>query len=592
MIDPRDPDARMRLAQSMDYWHNYQERFRARRREAVLCHAGVMDRLADLGVKAERREDVWANLVQMAAQAHMITLAFNRPAYKVVAEQPEALSMQDTAEVFLNRYTELIDLESVAREVALDSFFGYGVIYTSVGMLPPRAANAVGQQIGPCCWRVSQDNFLYDGTAATWSEVKYMGHFYYAPLNEAKQFAPFLAQNPEGTAALQEYNTSAKTSSKLNDAYSSTYYSPEAVVRLVDVYFPGSNLIVTWPANSTTFSEVKDDPLWVRENTGHPAGPYDVVSHVDIPDNLLPAAPIDSTIAHHFLFNDLAEANANAARSAKVNPIHEVGSERDMSRLMTTRDREQVAVTNIQKIGLWEQPGPRPDQTAYQLATLQMFKEFSGNLDDTLGLNPTASTARQSQLIRSANNARAAEARRRMDRCMHSVGLKLLHLGLKSDTLRMSLRKPLGRGFTLDVSWLTRSEFPRDENVEHYLITVVPYSMEFKHPEQRLQSINEGIMLIFQALQLAMQGLPIDLPAFVEMQASYRDAPELRRVLMDLLPEFADRIENGAIARQMDPNKGVYTRLNQSTQTNGGGLTQAMTQVPQSAGAPMGVQSA
>jgi hypothetical protein len=71
------------------------------------------------------------------------------------------------------------------------------------------------------------------------------------------------------------------------------------------------------------------------------------------------------------------------------------------------------------------------------LATAQLFKEYAGNLDDTLGLGQTGATATQSAMIRQRTSARQAEARRRMDRIMELIARKLCHLALNDPTMRM-----------------------------------------------------------------------------------------------------------------------------------------------------------
>jgi hypothetical protein len=309
-----------------------------------------------------------------------------------------------------------------------------------------------------------------------------------------------------------------------------------------------------------------------------------------VPDNIVPVTQAESTKELHFLFNELADRVAEQARSAKVNPIYETGSQRDMELLEGADDRKPVGVSNIQKIGTWEKPGPSQSQTSYMLSSLQMFKEFSGNLDDTLGLAPTAATATQSQLIRQSNNVRGAEARRRMDRLMEMVALKLAHLALHDKTLRLPMRSRVGTtDFNIDASWLPPSELPREREADDFQITIVPGSMAYRPPEARLAAMNEATGQIFQAMQLAGSGAPIDLEKFVELQADYRDLPELRDIYVGLLPDHAEQKESAQLGRMRDPNRGKYERVNSSERTNAGGLTQTM---QQTGDGPSGVQVA
>lgn len=585
MINLEHANDRSRLARTVWHHYNEQELYRASRRETVVNHAGALHLLRQFGGVGSRTP-MWGNLIQMGALSHTISVAFSRPKYKVVANTPDAIPTVDRLQAFLNRYTELLGLDEITEQVGLDSFFGFGIIKVAEGMLSPAARMATGLSVGPSIWRISQDDFVWDGSATKWSDVSYMGDIFTVPLSEAQSFQPFLEYNPEDTLALTEHTLQFnRTDSILHGNAAQTFYTPQAMVRLIELYFPHSGMIATWAANTTSFNEISGKPLWVRPYQGHHSGPYSIVSHVKVPDNIIPAAVVDGTKEHHFLFNDLAETSAEAARSAKYNPIYEMGSNQDMDKLLHAKDRSPIGVSDITKISGWEMPGPRQDQTAYMHATLSMFKEFQGNLDDTLGLAPTSKTARQSQLIRSATTVRQAMLRRNMQKMMSAVGLKLGQLALTSPNLRLTIHHPTARGFSRNLSWAPVEDLPRVDNIDEFAVEVVPYSMEYQEPEARLQSIQEAVQAIALIQQLVQAGAPLDLAEFVEMQADYRDLPEIRRLYLDLMPEMKEQVQQAAksssamdmVARSQKPN-GDYTRHNVSERTNSGGMNAALAQ--------------
>lgn len=581
MIDPSMPAHRSRLAKSLDHWWGEMDRYRKERRETILNYAADPGASQGLGVdESQGKKRVWGNLIQMSALAHTIPLAYNNPGYKAIPISPEADAVAPRLQEFLNRWVSIIELGNTARMVAMDSYVGWGIIRTNVAKLPPRAAYAIGQVVGPYAKRISQDHFLLDGSATDWADVGYMGDLTDVPLDEALEFGPFLEFNPEGTANLEEFARQAVNDDSRIHTGAVRENTAQAMTRLVEVYFPAAGVTAIWPANDNRFGSVSDPPLLIRPFEGHHSGVYDVLSHLDVPDNLVPIAQSSSTKQLHFLFNELAEVTANQALEAKVNPVFEIGSERDMERLENADDRKPVGVSNIQKIGIHEKPGPTQGQTAYMLGTLSMFKEFSGNLDDTLGLSPTAPTATQSQLIRQATGIRAADARRRMDAMMSLVGRKLAHLALVDHELTLPARQRLGgTELDLDMSFVSHADIPRPANADAFLIDVVAQSMEFRAPEARLAQLNEAVQVIFQAMTMVAQGAPLDMSKFVEMQADYRNLPELRDLFSQLLPEHE---ANRAAARDgnFDPNKprGLYTRVNQSESTNSGDLTEQLTQ--------------
>lgn len=588
MIDPLNADHRARLSKSMDFWNREMDLYRKARRETILNYVGIQQLATSFGIDVNTGDKrILGNLIQLSGLAHTIQLAYNDPRYLVVANQPagEAVSMR--LETWLDRYAPMIGLGDVARAIALDSFFGFGIVKVDVGFLPPGVQKLTGQQTGPMCWRVSQDCFGYDGNATNWDEVSFVWDTVMVPLDEARDYEPFLDFNPEDTVNLTEFRGDQQNDHSELHNRGDRSNSAQAMVRLVHVYLPHSGQIVVWACNSSTFSEVSGMPLMVRQWNGHHTGPYAVLTHLDIPDNLLPVSQAESTKGLHFLFNELADRTAHQAVEAKVNPVYEMGAQQDIQRWENAQDRESIPVSNIARLGIMEKPGPTQSQTAYMGTVLQMFKMFANNVDDTLGLGATAPTARQSELIRSATNARTGEGRRRMNRVMELVGRKLSHLLLNDQTMSFPMRRPVPRsGLTMDVSWLPPQQLPRNPDADDYLISVVPESMDFRSPYDRLESLKQASAEIIQAAQAAMSGIPLDMAKFVEIQAKYRDLPELLDLWLGLVPEHAEAkaaAQNGPRIRP--EGTGEYTRTSVSQQSDQGAMMQNMTQFSDSPGA-------
>lgn len=582
MINPESQTDRGRLSKAMKFWYTQHSVYRDSRAEGIKNYIGTPLTSSIFQLESERKP-LWGNLIQLSGIAHQLTTVYNVPTYKVIANLPEVDAIAPQLQEFLNRYVNLLDLGSILRAVSLDSFFGYGIFRVDHGLLPPAAMHATGVEAGPRCWRVSQDDYGFDGSAKTWDQIAYHYSFRNVPLQQAQNYIPFLEYNPDGAQALTEYSYWADNEkSRVNDSAFSQQSAME-MTRLIDVYFPHSNQVVTWPANQPYFAGVEGKPLLSRDYKGHYTGPYGVLSHLDIPDNLIPVCQNESVRNLHFLFNDLMEITANQATSAKYNPVFEVGNEKDMNRIMDASDRTAVPVSNINKIGSHTIPGPDQSQTAYLSAALGMYKEFSGNLDDSLGLGPTAKTARQSQLINQANSIRGAEAKRRTDAMAVAIGVKLSHLALQDQELTLRYRREIGRSgqFVVESKW--RAPTPMGGGIVHaddFSLSIAVGSMQYRSPQEILQEINEASGIIFQAIQMAAGGAPINVEAVVEMQAEYRNLPQLRKLWIGLLPQYAKQVGETQQAIQFASQKpnGNYTRENVSERSNQGGMIQALTQ--------------
>lgn len=593
MIDPNDAKHRQRLSKAMQFWDQQMQAYRVNRRETIINYVGSKLWATSRGVKADKR--MLGNLIQMSAQAHAVTLAYNEPRYLIVPNEPGAEQTAERLEKFHAKYTPMIGLGKKARAIALDSYFGFGISKVDIGFLPPGVQRVTGQQAGPMCWRVSQDNFGYDGSASEWDDVLFMYDVSTHPLDELQKFQPFLEFNPDATMGLQEYTINDANATGRIVNQSGGDRSAQPMTRVVNVYFPHAGVKACWPCNDGTFAQVSDKPLGAMPWNGHHAGPYDVMTHLDIPDNLLPIAQCESTKHLHYLFNSLADKTATQAEEAKINPIYEAGAQRDIERWEKTEDRKPMPVMSVNKLGQLEKPGPTQSQTAMMGAALQMFKEFSGNLDDILGLGPTAATAKQSELIRSSTTVRGGEARRKMNTMMESICRKLSHLVLNDQTMTLPSRQKIrGSSISIDTSWVPPNQMPRNSSADDYLYQVIQSSMEFRSANDRLRELNEATQQIVAIFQAVSQGAPIDLEKFIETQAKYRDLPELLDWWLPALPALGDAKQQGGaspIPGQDKPN-GDYTRTNVSAQTNQGGLTQNLSQVGDDSGQGVALRAA
>jgi len=575
MFDINDVDFRGRLCNSLSYWAKEHDVFRLSRKQLIAHHAGSPNFAKLLGLNVKDKE-MTGNLIQLGAQAHALQLAFGMPQYKFVAQGPELDDIATRLEHSINRYFHLLDATRLTRAWALDSYFGWAIACVEDGLLPPGVRAATGMGYGPDVKRISQDDFFFDGHSTDIRDMGWLAHTFLTPLHLAQNFEGY---DPIVRAKLSEWSYTNQDRNARAQAGVLGSKTAIPMTRLVSVYLPLYGCRAIWPANDAEFSGVRGMPLAVEDWRGHYTGPYEIASMLDIPDNLFPVALSESTKRLHILFNALADITSNQALEAKYNPVFEVGSERDAQRLMNAKDRVFTPVSNIAKIGQWQVPGPDASQTQYMGATLQMFKEFSGNLDDTLGLGATAPTASQSQLIRQSTSVRSADRRQRFNRFLAMIATKLGHLFLHNQDLYVPARRVIpGTTFSVDTSWLPAAELPRPQNIDEFLINVVPYSAEYRDPATRIAQLNEATGQIFQAMQLAAQGVPVDLEAFVELQADYRDLPELRGIYSGLLPEYTERKGNAEVNAQKRQNVGEYTRRNVSAQTNGGALMQNLAQ--------------
>jgi hypothetical protein len=580
MIDPTNADDRIRLSKSVDYWHRQFDVYRQLRRETILNYVGIQADTVVPGISACRKR--MGNLIQMAGRARQVVLASNDPRFIIVPNVPYAENIAVRLEEFMNRWSGLIELGRIGREVALDSFCGYGITKVNTGLLPPGVRSLVKQDEGPMAWRISQDDFGFDGSAKTWDRVTYMYNIDVVPLADAQSYRPFLEYNPALTEKLTEwFDENEYTDARIHRETGGDRWATP-MTRLVHFYFPHYGLEAVWPCNSLSFGEVAGEPLLVRKWKGHHSGPFTVYQDLDIPDNLIPTSQIESVKHLDLLFNDMLNITANQALEAKVNPVYEFGSQRDIETWRRTADRVPFPVSKLGMVQNVEIPGPSQGQTSFMGYVFQAFKQFAGNVDDILGIGTTAPTAKQSELIREAVNAASGESRRKMDYLMEMTARKLCHLVLNNPTLQLPAYQKLpGTQYKRDVSWLPPDLLPRNPDADDYLFKIVEGSMGARTAGERLKSLNEASQEIIGMAQAAAQGAPVNMEDVVETQAKYRDLPELRNWFAQLLPKYVESKTAAAELRSRPLGKpnGEYTRSNVSEGTDPGAMMESLQNV-------------
>lgn len=578
MIDIKLASHRNRLSRTISYWHKENEILRQARRKLIINFIGMAD-LAGLAYGKDSKK-MYGNLIQLAGVAHTIMLAYGRPAWETIPENPESEIFALRMRQFLNKWSELIALGGTIRKVASDSFFGFGITRTNYGILPPAARNATGLEVGPMAKRISFDDFLYDGSAKEIEDCAYFGDLFYVPTELARNFEPFLNYNADAARSLQEFNYNTQyTDARVQDTDTPRNRTATSMTRLLYLYCPHTNEEIFWPANDTDFGGVGDLPLLAQQYQGHYSGPFDICTHLAIPDNVLSVSQAESTIRWHTLFNELADLTAEQSKSSKYNPVFEMGADRDADSLKWVKDRDWAGVSNLNKIGHHVVPGPDQTVLAHMAAAMRLFKEFSFNLDDTLGLAPTAGTATQSSLIRQRSNARSDDMGQTLNRSVENIGRKLGALALKHPSLTLPSRMtiPGTSNISIDTSFGPESRYPRSQDIDHYNVKLIASSLQYKTPEQILAEIQGSIKRIAQVASIKAAGIPVDLEQYTELEAKYTGHPELRTIFLGVLPEQQAKKEQHEM-NMMNPDKGQYTRTNVSEQSNDGQLFSGLAQ--------------
>ncbi len=462
------------------------------------------------------------NLFQKYVRGHLLSVAHNSPAWSVNARTLGGRGLDKRIKAFLTRYSEILNFNSIQKQLALDSAFGWAIAKVDNGVAP----KGITAPVAPRLYRLNPDMFIKDQAAASIDECSYLGDIYLVALNEAQAHEGF----DEGRrSALTPYRNTASSSMQPNQNATDDSYA-EPMVRLIDVYIPKQGTIYTWPAPNDEFANItSEEPLGERRI---PINPYCVLSLMSVPGFLDEISRLGSLRGLHLLANEMLHKGIEQARSSQRNPVGPLGAEENMSTALNAGDNNPIFFDESEgKIGMFNIPGP--DAAILNLANygITQFSRDAGNLEVQLGASTGADTARQTEALIGQINASQSLDRRAFEEFLSMIGRKLATLAFFSESLELTtIERVPGTKIEFSRLWTTPEFLPRVAAIDSFNFEVVAFSTAFRDPQERLKQLQDASQLILQWFTAKAQGAPVNLEAIM---GTVTEA-------FDLLPELQE----------------------------------------------------
>ncbi len=557
--------------------HSYEELSWARQsyRQLIEDYAGPR-----YGSEFLERPEVYINLMQTAAEAQRVALTYNEPRFKVTPYSPEKSGFAERYQIALDSYSKSIHLRQTMAEIVLDAIFlvGIGKIYLADSpFLYSEDDGATWIDPGrPFFGRLSFANWVHDCTKGHFNRAQFHSDRYYMDLERA-QACPSFKKNARNK--LQASDPSERSDfSELPEALSVSDqddYEIEPQVAVCDVYLPKDRIVCTWAIHDK-YEIIEGDPLSIQEVEDTP---YSFLGMMDVPDNIMPTSPAQTMAPLGDLVNYLMRKQVREWRQSKRVIPYVSGAHEDMQRMMHAEDGQTIQISHMDAVKVMEFPGPDQSLGAFTLGMMNLFKEYAGNIDAMLGLNPTAGTLGQSEMIAGQVGARLAESRRRVNQFLSQAAERLGKMMFDDPVLEVPGERRVA-GLSISANWTPEME--RQGSPSDYGVCVEPYSMEYKSPQERLGSIMQAVQAITPLLPMAQQqGQEFQFQELWKDIADLSNEPRLLDYFRSAPPPM--ELPQGQAQPMGGANKpnGNYTRTNVSEKTNGGELEQLLAQQPQ-----------
>lgn len=508
------------------------------------------------------------NLTELTINTYLHRIA-NPP--NVLATSPYAPLKHKAGllEMGLNHLINEIRFGETLEMAALEAIVGMGIVKTGEAPTTESEINGFLHDPGqPFADHVGLDDWVHDMTATRWDLIQYCGNSYRMPYeiamecglfkkNKDKIVQPNAEQEGERDASLSQ-------GGKLGDSENS--YLP--TIKLWDFWLPNDGLVMTCQQTDTQ-SEFSGVPLRIFKWEGPEYGPFRRLSFNNVPNNIMPIPPA-------WLFKDLAElANTLFRKLAKQANRQKTfygvrrGGEADGERTREANDGEMVSMDDPGNVKEITTGGVNRESMAFLIWTRDLFSYLQGNLDAMGGLSPQADTLGQEQMLTVNSNVRINKMRQKVEAFCGDVmkDLALLLWNNKEYTLPLVKKTPLD-GYSATVDWSAKE---REGELMDYNITIEPYSVTRRTPEEKLQMIERVLQsLVIPLLPFGQEsGATVDLESLVKVYAKYGRLPELEDIVKFGNPQqpMAMPVEGGGKPAN---TKRTYERVNRPGATRQG----------------------
>ncbi len=561
-FDPHDPQQFNNLSIAVAYSRWRLQPFRERRFKILSEFVGYW--YSETG--ADDRVPV--NLLQLASNVYLRQLISRAPRAMVSSENPLLKPLAADMESWMNKATEKMGLAESLRMFVFDGLVSMGVMKCGAAATSPLEVDGYEEVEGEAfAERVDLDDWVHDITARRPGQCGYMGNRYRVPLKEAQDNPLFDKKARQALAGMTRYAYNERGEPRVSTLSQSTLQfidEYEEHVELWDLWLPREKLVVTMPYQESVEGGYTGPPLRVVNWKGPKEGPFILLGFMDVPNNVMPAAPAQAWMDLHLLTNRVLRKVGRQSDRQKTILVVRGPNTEDGERTVRANDGDVIRGDGGRE-GMAEVRlgGADRDQMLFHEQLRAIFNVVSGNIEAIGGLSPQSHTLGQDELLNKQSSAQVAEMQ---DRVMTAIRKVYQHLAYWSwqDPVKTLTASRQAHGIQVPV------EIPpevRSIPFDALDFDIDPYSMQEDTPGTRAGKLMQLLqtLLLPLAPQLAQEGKTIDWDTVFNLLARYMDFPDLLGVIKSGPPpqmQGAAQMAQGASGSERPLQSPITSRTN------------------------------
>ena len=526
MFNPNNPKHIKRLLEAARHSRKQLQPFRKHRFDAIQQYVGY--NYSDTGA----REIVPANLLELAVSIYVRQLVAANPQVLISTPHRELKASAVNRELAINHLIKEIRLQKTIEEFVLDAMFSVGIV--KVGMVKSGVIEIEGfpYDVGqPYAGVVSLDDWVVDMSAKRYEEAAYSGNRYRVLYDEIMESDAYMNTEKLQPTLKKEMNIEGEQKAESISQGTAQYDRDEYqdYVDLWDYWLPKEGLIITVPADD---GNEHAQPIRIVEWAGPESGPYHLLGFGEVSDSIMPLSPVALWRDFHDLSNEIFRKLGRQAKRQKESLVYQGTSAEDAERQVNSLDGEAIREDTPGATRVLTYGGPNQINLAFLMQMMNMFNRFSGNLDTLGGLAAQSETLGQDKLLTESASKRVQAMQDRVTGVVKEVISSLSWQLVNDPLIQLPLTKRIP-GVDQSIDFVFSAE-SLEGDFDDYNYDIEPFSMQYKSPATRLNTINVLMQnTVIPAIpMMGEQGIQINWDGYMRMVAKLTGMVELEDLLI------------------------------------------------------------
>ena len=550
----------MRLQEAINWSYRRLDSFRKNDKYAMEQYVGR--HYSDHG----SQKKVPFSLLELAITTYTQRLSGGKPKVLFTTPHDQLQPQKSKLQRGTNHLLEEIDFGETLADAVQGGFFSMGIIKMGLDLRSQQEWNGFLHDVmQPFADSVTLDSWVHDMTATRWDKVQFCGDRYSLDLEDAAD----MFDQGDKLMPINDTEGYGQNEDRLKEMTQAGGFNREhyrEIGEVWDIWDPRENRVITLAAGEAEPCDVTGEFLHVMDWDGPERGPYRLLRFNPVRGNIMPLPPVALWMDMHELSNNVMRKLGRQAARQKTLFGVVPGAEADANTAMTHSDGDLVKMLTKGGVTPINFPGVEPQQLAFLIQLKNMASWLWGNLDALGGLSPQAETLGQDRLLTAAASQRLVKMQNTTMNFAHSCILCLSELLYGDPGIILPQTKRHG-DIEIPVFWT-----PEDREADYieYNMTLEPYSLQYRSPTERLETIRQWMhqMVAPFMQQMMAQGIHVDFEKLNRIIGDYTGLDELKQILIYTNPRHTE--EGPVRALQSPTTNRTNTRINRPGATSQG----------------------